>query len=86
MTNPVGKPIAAADVTVTFFMAAMPTINMPEIKIHIKGTDKGAGTYEGKGDLGSGGLWQVTVTAKQNGKTIATKKLTVKAGGGAYGW
>jgi Cu(I)/Ag(I) efflux system membrane fusion protein/cobalt-zinc-cadmium efflux system membrane fusion protein len=37
--------------------------------------------YEGKGDLGSGGMWDVTVTAQQDGKTIVTKKLTVKAMG-----
>lgn len=83
LTDPEGKPIPGADVTVTFFMAAMPTMNMPEMKTVIKGAEKGAGTYEGKGDLGSGGLWQVTVTAKQNGKTIANRKLTVKAAGGA---
>jgi hypothetical protein len=78
-----GKPIVGADVAVTFFMAAMPQMNMAEMKTVIKGTDKGGGIYVGKGDLGSGGMWQVTVTAKQNGQTIATRKLTVKADGGA---
>ena len=77
-----GKPISGAEVTVTFFMAAMPSMNMPEMKPVIKGMDKGAGMYEGEGDLGSAGMWQVTVTAKQNGETLATKKLTVKAAGG----
>jgi hypothetical protein len=38
--------------------------------------------YEGKGDLASGGLWHVTITARQNGQVIATKKLTVQAMGG----
>src|SRR5260221_7093705 len=82
LTDPEGKPISGAEVTVTFFMAAMPSMNMPEMKIVIKGMEKGAGTYEGEGDLGSGGMWQVTVTAKQNGEAIAIKKLTVKATGG----
>ena len=81
LTNPEGKPISGAEVTVTFFMAAMPSMNMPEMKTVIKGMDKGAGIYEGEGDLGSGGMWQVTVIAKQNGETIAVKKLTVKATG-----
>ena len=81
LTDPAGKPIAGAQVTVTFFMAAMPTMNMPEMKSVIKGEDKGGGMYEGKGDLGSGGMWDVTVTAQQDGKTIVTKKLTVKAMG-----
>jgi hypothetical protein len=61
----------------------MPAMNMPEMKTVIKGADKGGGIYEGKGDLGSGGTWQVTVTAQQGGKTIATKKLAIKATGGA---
>lgn len=81
LADPAGKPIAGAQVTVTFFMAAMPTMNMPEMKAVIKGEDKGGGIYEGKGDLGSGGMWDVTVTAQQDGKTIVTKKLTVKAMG-----
>lgn len=82
LTDPEGKPISGAEVTVSFFMAAMPSMNMPEMKTLIKGMDKGAGIYEGEGDLGSAGIWQVTVTAKQNGETIAIKKLTVKAAGG----
>ena len=83
LTDPAGKPITGAEVTVTFFMEAMPAMNMPEMKTVIKAADKGRGMYEGKGDLGSGGIWQVTVTAQQGGKTIATKKLAVKATGGA---
>jgi Cu(I)/Ag(I) efflux system membrane fusion protein/cobalt-zinc-cadmium efflux system membrane fusion protein len=82
LTDPEGKPISGAEVTATFFMAAMPSMSMPEMKTVIKGMDKGAGMYEGEGDLGSAGMWQVTVTAKQNGETIAIKKLTVKAAGG----
>jgi hypothetical protein len=44
--------------------------------------DKGAGLYEGSGELGSGGTWQVTITAQQNGRTIASKQLTMNATGG----
>ena len=82
LTDPEGKPIVGADVAVIFFMAAMPEMNMAEMKTVIKGTDKGGGMYEGKGDLGSAGMWQVTITARQKGQPIATKKLTVKAVGG----
>ena len=81
LTDQSDTPIAGAQVTVTFFMAAMPTMNMPEMKTVIKGEDKGGGMYEGKGDIGSGGMWDVTVTAQQDAKTIVTKKLTVKAMG-----
>ena len=48
LTDPPGKPITGAQVTVTFFMAAMPTMNMPEMKTVIKGVDKGDGMYEGR--------------------------------------
>ena len=66
---------------VTLSTAAMPSMNMPAMKTAVKGTDQG-GTYEGKGDLASGGIWQVTITARQKGQTIATKKLTLKTTGG----
>jgi membrane fusion protein, copper/silver efflux system len=55
---------------------------MASMKIVIDASDKGSGAYEGKGDLGSGGTWQVTIRAQQNGHTIANKQLTVNATGG----
>jgi nitrogen fixation protein FixH len=82
LTDPAGKPITGAQVTVTFSMPAMPEMGMAAMKTVIKATDKGAGMYEGKGDLGSGGTWKVSITARQNGQTVATKRLTVKATGG----
>jgi nitrogen fixation protein FixH len=82
LTDQSGQPISGAEVTVTFLMPAMPSMNMAAMKTVIKGTDKGEGMYEGKGDLGSGGIWHVTITARQNGQIIGTKNLTVKAAGG----
>lgn len=82
LTDHAGKPIAGAQVTVTFSMAAMPEMGMAAMKTVIKNADKGGGMYEGKGDLGSGGMWQVRITAQQGGKTIAEKRLTIKATGG----
>ena len=69
-------------VTVTFYMAAMPAMGMAAMKTVINAADKGGGMYEGKGDLGSGGTWQVSIRAQQNGQTIAHKQLTVNATGG----
>jgi RND family efflux transporter MFP subunit len=82
MTGQDGKPITGANVTVTFFMAAMPAMGMASMTTVIIASDKGGGIYEGKGDLGSGGTWQVAVRAQQNGQTIANKQLTVNATGG----
>jgi Cu(I)/Ag(I) efflux system membrane fusion protein/cobalt-zinc-cadmium efflux system membrane fusion protein len=45
-------------------------------------SDKGNGMYEGAGQLGSGGTWQVTILAKKNGQTVASKQLGVNASGG----
>src|SRR5438477_1814231 len=82
LTGQDGKPIAGANVTVTFIMAAMPAMGMAAMKTVIDASDKGGGMYEGKGDLGSGGTWQVTVRAQQNVQTIANKQLTLNATGG----
>ena len=82
LTSQGGQPIAGANVTVTFYMAAMPAMGMAAMKTVINASDQGAGMYEGKGDLGSGGTWQVTVRAQQNGQTIANKQLSVNATGG----
>ena len=82
LTGQDGKPIAGASVSVTFFMAAMPAMGMAAMKTVIVASDKGGGVYEGKGDLSSGGTWQVTIRAQQDGQTIANKQLTVHATGG----
>ena len=52
------------------------------MKTSVDLTDKGNGMYAGKRDLGSGGTWQVTITARQNGTVIASKQLTINATGG----
>ena len=75
-------PISGAQVTVTFYMPAMPAMGMAAMKTTVNCSDKGGGLYEGSGDLGSGGTWQVTVTAQQNGRTIASRQFTVNATGG----
>jgi Cu(I)/Ag(I) efflux system membrane fusion protein/cobalt-zinc-cadmium efflux system membrane fusion protein len=77
-----GKPMSGAQVTVTFFMPAMPAMGMAEMKTVSELNDKGNGLYEGKGELGSGGTWQVTIVAKQNGQAIAGKQMSVSATGG----
>jgi RND family efflux transporter MFP subunit len=82
LTGQDGKPITGANVTVTFFMAAMPAMGMASMKTVINAGDNGGGVYEGKGALGSGGTWQVTIRAQQNGQTIANKQLTLNATGG----
>lgn len=82
LTSQDGKVITGANVTVTFFMPSMPAMGMAAMKTVINTADKGGGMYEGSGDLGSGGTWQVSIVATLNGQTIASKSLTVNATGG----
>jgi Cu(I)/Ag(I) efflux system membrane fusion protein/cobalt-zinc-cadmium efflux system membrane fusion protein len=82
VSNAGGAPLDGADVTVTFFMPAMPAMGMAAMTTTAKLTGKGNGLYEGTGTLESGGSWQVTVTARKDGKIVATKQLHLNATGG----
>jgi RND family efflux transporter MFP subunit len=77
-----GTPATGAEVSVTFYMAAMPAMGMSAMNTSTKLIDKGNGLYEGSGSLGSGGTYQVIISAEKNGKVIATKQLRVNATGG----
>jgi len=77
-----GEPISGAQVTVTFFMPAMSAMGMAEMKVPVSLEDKGNGTYEGRGELGSGGTWQVTIVARQNGQVLVDRQMTMSATGG----
>lgn len=82
LTGPGNSLVAGAEVSVTFYMAAMPAMGMAAMKTTTKLNDNGDGLYEGTGSLGSGGTWQVTIVAQKNGQTIATKQLSVSVTGG----
>jgi RND family efflux transporter MFP subunit len=82
LADPGGAPISGAEVSMTFFMPAMPAMGMAAMRTPVSLADKGNGIYEGTGRLDSGGTWQVTIVAKKNGQTVATKQLSVNATGG----
>ncbi|HEV2418750.1 MAG TPA: FixH family protein [Terriglobia bacterium] len=82
LTGSDGKPVTGAEVSVTFFMPAMPAMGMAAMRVVSKLADEGAGMYEGTSNLASGGTWQVSITAQKGGQTIAAKQLTVSTGGG----
>jgi RND family efflux transporter MFP subunit len=81
LTSTDGTPATGADVSVTFYMAGMPAMGMAAMTTTTKLIDKDHGIYEGTGSLGSGGTWQVTISARKNGQTIATKQLRMNATG-----
>jgi RND family efflux transporter MFP subunit len=82
LTGAGGVPISGAEVSVTFFMPAMPAMGMAAMRTPVALSDKDNGLYEGSGELGSGGTWQVTILAKKNGQIVASKQLSVSATGG----
>jgi Cu(I)/Ag(I) efflux system membrane fusion protein/cobalt-zinc-cadmium efflux system membrane fusion protein len=77
-----GAPVTGAEVSVTFFMPAMPAMGMSAVRIVVRLDDKGGGVYQGSGELQTGGTWQVTIVAQRNGQTLATKQFSVNAAGG----
>lgn len=82
LTGPDGKPITGAQVSIVFFIPAMPAMGMAAKHAAATLTDKGIGGYEGSVQLQSGGTWAATVTAQRGGQTIATKQLSVDVAGG----
>ncbi len=82
LTEPGGKPVTGAQVSVDFYMPAMPAMGMAAMHASATLVDKGSGSYEGPLTLSSGGTWQVTVTVQRNGQTVAAKHLSLAATGG----
>ena len=76
-----GKPLVGAQVAVTFYMAAMPSMGMAALKAQANLTEEGNGSYTGSIDLQSGGTWQVTVAATKEGQAIAGKQLNMSVSG-----
>jgi Cu(I)/Ag(I) efflux system membrane fusion protein/cobalt-zinc-cadmium efflux system membrane fusion protein len=83
LTGAGGAPVTGAQVTVTFFMPAMPAMGMAAMRNVATLTEKGAGAYEGEGQIQMGGTWQVTVLATKSGQTLAQKQISVTAQGGS---
>jgi Barrel-sandwich domain of CusB or HlyD membrane-fusion/YtkA-like len=82
LTSGKGAPVTGADVSVTFYMAAMPAMGMAAMTATVKLNGMDDGVYQGAGTLRSGGTWQVTITAQKDGQSLGTKQLSVNATGG----
>jgi hypothetical protein len=72
-------PVTDAAVTAEFFMPAMPSMNMPEMRTKADLAHQGNGVYRGSGQIMMAGDWETTVTATRGGQEIASRKLTVTA-------
>jgi Cu(I)/Ag(I) efflux system membrane fusion protein/cobalt-zinc-cadmium efflux system membrane fusion protein len=82
LTGSGGTSVTGAQVTVTFFMPAMPAMGMASMRSVATLTERSGGVYEGPGQILMGGTWQVTALATKNGQTIAQKQFPVTAEGG----
>ncbi|HYR78586.1 MAG TPA: efflux RND transporter periplasmic adaptor subunit, partial [Candidatus Dormibacteraeota bacterium] len=76
-----GAPISGAQVTLSFYMAAMPAMGMAAMRAQGTGQEQGNGKYVASIELPSGGTWSLTITASKDGHTIATKEMNVSASG-----
>lgn len=74
-----GKPMTDADVSLTFYMAAMPEMNMPEMRNSVGLKHRAKGQYRGTGNVMMAGRWDVTVVVKKGDKEIGSRKFTVTA-------
>jgi Cu(I)/Ag(I) efflux system membrane fusion protein/cobalt-zinc-cadmium efflux system membrane fusion protein len=83
LTGSGGAPITGAQVTVTFFMPAMPAMGMAAMRNVATLSEQAGGLYEGPVQIQMGGTWQVTLLATKKGQTIGQKQISVTAEGGS---
>lgn len=77
-----GRPLSGAEVSITFFMPAMPAMGMAAMRSQATAADQGSGNYTAQIELESGGTWQVTIRATKGGQEVAAKQLNLQATGG----
>lgn len=74
-----GKPVSGAQVTIAFYMAAMPSMSMPAMNSEGKLAETTAGVYRGTVNVPMTGRWDVTVTVTRDGRRMGFKQLTMAA-------
>jgi RND family efflux transporter MFP subunit len=82
LRDPSGAPIDGANLSVVFYMPAMPAMGMAAMRSVASATGRGNGTYLASINLDSGGGWQVSVSASKAGNQVATLQTSVSASGG----
>ena len=74
-----GQPVTDADVSVQFFMPAMPEMKMAEMKNTVPLKHEGGGRYRGTGNVMMAGKWDTTVMVMRGGQEIGSRKIEVTA-------
>lgn len=73
------EPVTDAEVSVDFFMPAMPSMNMAEMRNSVPLKHEGGGRYRGAGNVMMAGNWDTTVSVKRGGQEIGSRKVQVTA-------
>jgi len=75
-----GAPVTDATVTLTLFMPAMPSMNMPAMRSDVALVAAGGGLYRGQADVSAAGRWDVTIVVARDGRTIgrATRAIVAR--------
>jgi Cu(I)/Ag(I) efflux system membrane fusion protein/cobalt-zinc-cadmium efflux system membrane fusion protein len=81
LTDPKGGPVNGAQVSATFVLPGMPAMGMAGKQVSVQLTPAGNGAYQGSVTLTGGGTWQVAVVARKGSQLLATRQLSVDAGG-----
>lgn len=76
-----GRGVDGAEVGITFYMAAMPAMEMSAMREVATLNGQGGGIYEGDITLESGGTWQVTAVASKDRRPLASKQFNLSATG-----
>jgi hypothetical protein len=74
-----GQPVTDADVSVELFMAAMPSMNMAEMRNSVALKHEGGGRYRGMGNVMMAGSWDATVSVKRGGQEMGAAKVAIVA-------
>lgn len=79
LKDPAGRPVTDAEVAVLFYMAPMPSMNMPAMRSETKLGHIENGIYRAPGTVLMAGRWDVIVTVSRGGARIGTRQLTTVA-------
>ena len=73
------EPVTDADVSLELFMAAMPSMNMPEMRMNVPLTHAGDGRYRGAGQVAMSGAWDANVMVMRGGQHLGARTITIVA-------
>ena len=72
-------PVTDAEVSLELYMAAMPEMNMPEMRTTVPLQHEGGGSYRGKGNVVMAGAWDATVKVTRGGDQIGAREFSITA-------